>query len=56
MHIPTQNTNSQEEYSECFDLIYDIIIKYQVEFQMVLFGDLNGTILSNKNNKHDLFH
>ena len=52
-YLPTQNTNSQVEYSECLDVIFDIIVKYQSQYQILLCGDLNGTVMESRNNKHD---
>jgi hypothetical protein len=52
-YLPTQNTNSQVEYSEYLDVIFDIIVKYQSQYQIILCGDLNGTVMESRNNKHD---
>jgi exonuclease III len=52
-YLPTQNTNSQVEYSECLDVIFDIIVKYQSQYQIILCGDLNGTVMESRNNKRD---
>jgi exonuclease III len=52
-YLPAQNTNSQVEYSECLDVIFDIIVKYQNQYQIILCGDLNGTVMERRNNKHD---
>ena len=52
-YMPTCNTDSQFEYTECLDIIYDIIQKYQETHKVILCGDLNGTLLSTRNNKHD---
>ncbi|VDI65714.1 Hypothetical predicted protein [Mytilus galloprovincialis] len=51
--MPTCNTDSQYEYRECLDIIYDIIQKYQESHKIILCGDLNGTLLDSRNNKHD---
>ncbi|CAG2196905.1 unnamed protein product [Mytilus edulis] len=52
-YMPTYNTDSQFEYTECLDIIYDIIQKYQETHKVILCGDLNGTLLSTRSNKHD---
>ncbi|CAG2233225.1 unnamed protein product [Mytilus edulis] len=52
-YMPTCNTDSQFEYTECLDIIYDIIQKYQETHKVILCGDLNGTLLSTRSNKHD---
>ena len=52
-YLPTQASNSQYAYEECLDLIYDIIMKYENSYEIILCGDLNGTLLNHRNNKHD---
>ncbi|CAG2228458.1 unnamed protein product [Mytilus edulis] len=52
-YMPTCNTDSQYEYRECLDIVYDIIQKYQESHKIILCGDLNGTLLDSRNNKHD---
>ncbi|CAC5376464.1 E3.1.11.2 [Mytilus coruscus] len=52
-YMPTCNTDSQYEYRECLDIIFDIIQKYQETHKIILCGDLNGTLLDSRNNKHD---
>ncbi|CAC5395418.1 glgC [Mytilus coruscus] len=52
-YMPTINTNSETQYSECLDIIFDIIEKYQSKYVIILAGDLNGTLLQTRTNKHD---
>ena len=52
-YMPTHNTDSQYEYTECLDIIFDIIQKYQDTHKIVLAGDLNGTLQTSRANKHD---
>ncbi|CAC5381557.1 unnamed protein product [Mytilus coruscus] len=51
--MPTHTTNSQHEYMECLDIIFDIIQKYENTHKIVLAGDLNGTLQTSRANKHD---
>lgn len=51
--MPTCTNSSQTEYRECIDIITDIIEKYQTTHKIVLCGDMNGTLLENRSNKHD---
>ena len=43
------DNDSKVEYNECLDIIY----KYQDSFEILLCGDLNGTLLSTRSNCHD---
>ncbi|CAC5397677.1 unnamed protein product [Mytilus coruscus] len=45
--------DSSYEYGECLDLIHNIATKYLNTHAIILCGDLNGTILQTRNNKHD---
>ena len=47
-YLPTMDNNSKAEYNECLDIIYDIKQKYQDSFEILLCGDLNGTLLSTR--------
>ncbi|CAC5386913.1 unnamed protein product [Mytilus coruscus] len=51
--MPTHNSDSLSEYTECLDIIYDIIQKYENTHKIVLAGDLNGTLQTSRTNKHD---
>ncbi|CAG2188601.1 unnamed protein product [Mytilus edulis] len=52
-YMPTINTNSEIQYSECLDIIFDIIEKHQSKYIIILAGDLNGSLLQTRTNKHD---
>ncbi|CAG2231590.1 unnamed protein product [Mytilus edulis] len=52
-YLPTNDKDSAYEYSECLDIIFDIIQKYQDLYEIILCGDLNGTLLHSRSNKHD---
>lgn len=52
-YMPTCTNSSQTEYRECIDIITDIIEKYQTTHKIILCGDMNGTLLENRSNKHD---
>lgn len=53
-YMPTNSSNSTESYQECLDIIYDIISAYDQSHNIILCGDLNGTLKTERNNKHDL--
>ncbi|CAG2219398.1 unnamed protein product [Mytilus edulis] len=52
-YMPTINTNSEIQYSECLDIIFDIIEKHQSKYVIILAGDLNGTLFQTRTNKDD---
>ena len=52
-YLPTQDTGSQVGYSECLDIIHSIFAKFQGTYDVILCGDLNGTLLDSRTNKHD---
>ena len=52
-YLPTHGTNSSEEYRESLDVIHNIIQKYRESHVIFLCGDLNGTLLQSRMNKHD---
>ena len=53
VYLPTQGSHSQFEYTECLDIIFDITDKHQISHKIILCGDLNGTLLDSRSNKHD---
>ena len=53
-YMPTNKSDSEFGYRECLDVIHDIIRRYEPSHTIVLCGDLNGTLLETRNNKHDI--
>ena len=51
--LPTQDSGSHTEYLECLDILHSIFMKYQGTYKVILCGDLNGTLLETRSNKHD---
>ena len=49
-YMPTQDTGSQVEYSECLDILHSIFTKFQETYDVILCGDLNGTLLDSRSN------
>lgn len=55
-YMPTHNqsVSSQDEYSECLDIIHNIMQNYQDTHKIIICGDMNGTLLrAREYNKHD---
>ena len=46
-------TESVSEYRECLGIIPTIIEKYEPTHEMVICGDMNGTLMNDRNNAHD---
>ena len=55
--MPTNNpsANSTIDYSECLDIIHHMILSYKSTYDIILLGDLNGTLQQPRSyNKHDI--
>ena len=50
--MPTNKKDSEFSYRECFDVLHDIISRFESSHKIVLCGDLNGTLMLKRNNKH----
>ena len=53
-YLPTNKKDSEHNYCECLDVLHDILNRYEQSHQIILCGDLNGTLLLSRNNKHDI--
>ncbi|CAC5406056.1 unnamed protein product [Mytilus coruscus] len=53
-YMPTNAAQSLDEYKECLDIIFNIKSKYDQSHNIILYGDLNGSLISTRNNKHDI--
>ena len=53
-YLPTNKPESENAYTECLDVLHDIIDRFEQSHQIILCGDLNGTLLPTRNNKHDI--
>ena len=57
VYLPSNNpsVNSHLEYSECLDILHDIIMKYRPSHKIFIVGNYNGTLLQPRPyNKHDV--
>ena len=54
VYLPTNKNASEYRYRECLDVLHDIIRRYEPTHKILLCGDLNGTLLPTRNNKHDV--
>ncbi|XP_053376405.1 uncharacterized protein LOC128547494 [Mercenaria mercenaria] len=53
-YMPTNKQESEPAYRECLDVLHDIVSRYEQSHNIILCGDLNGTLLERRNNKHDI--
>ena len=54
VYLPTNKSDSEYGYRECLDIVHDIIQRYGPSHKVLLCGDLNGSLLRTRNNKHDI--
>ena len=54
VYMQTNKNDSEYNYRECLDVLHDIIYRFESNHKIVLCGDLNGTLMSTRNNKHDI--
>ena len=54
VYLPTNKSDSEYYYRECLDVLHDIIRRFESTHKILLCGDLNGTLLPTRNNKHDV--
>jgi len=55
--MPTNNpsVNSSIEYAECLDIIQHMVMTYKETHEIIIIGDLNGTLNTPRNyNRHDV--
>ena len=52
-YLLTNKQHSENAYSECLDVLHDILSRYGQSHQIILCSDLNGSLLPTRNNKHD---
>ena len=53
-YMPTNKTDSEYNYCECLDVLHDIIYRFESTHKIVFCGDLNGTLMPTRNNKHNI--
>ena len=53
-YMPTKKANSDLDYQENLDIIQSILDKYEETHSVVICGDMNGTLLTDRSNSHDI--
>jgi exonuclease III len=56
-YMPTNNplVNLSIEYAECLDIIQHMVMTYKESHEIIIIGDLNGTLSTPRNfNRHDV--
>lgn len=51
--MPTKKVHSDFEYQVNLDILISILDKYEETHTVIICGDMNGTILNDRNNSHD---
>ena len=54
VYLPTNKNDSENRYREYLDVLHDITRRYKPTHKILLCGDLDGTLLPTRNNKHDV--
>ena len=54
VYLSTNKLGSEYGYRECLDVVHDIIQRYEASHTIVPCGNLNGSLLPSRNNKHDI--
>ena len=52
-YLSTQDTSSQVESSQYLDIVHPLFTKLKETYDVILYGDLNGTLQDGRSNKHD---
>ena len=50
---PTKETNSQSNFNKHLDILHDMIARYGQSGTVIVCGDMNGTLIEERNNGHD---
>ena len=53
-YMPTNDGKSKSDYQKHIDILHSLIDKYSLRGTVILVGDMNGTLLSNRKNPHDV--
>ncbi len=52
-YLPTRKTDSDYNYLESLDVLHNFFNNYSRTHNVVICGDMNGTLLDSRNNSHD---
>ena len=53
VYMPTKETNSQSNFNKHLDILHDMIARYCQSGTVIVCGDMNGTLIEERNNGHD---
>lgn len=53
VYMPTNETNSMENFNKHLDILHTLLLKYSKLGTVIICGDMNGTLISDRNNGHD---
>ena len=53
VYMPTHESNSMSNYNKHLDILHTLLVKYSSMGTVIICGDLNGTLCSDRSNRHD---
>ena len=53
VYMPTNETNSQSNFNTHLDILHDMIARHRQLGTVIVCGDMNGTLIEERNNGHD---
>ena len=52
--MPTNDGKSKTEFQKHLDILHSLLAKYSPRGTVIIVGDMNGTLLTSRNNPHDI--
>ena len=53
VYMLTKETNSQSNFNKNSDILHDMVVRYNRLGTVIVCGDMNGTLIEERNNSHD---
>ena len=53
VYMPTKETNSRSNFNTHLDILHDMVVRYNRLGTVIVCGDMNGTLIEERNNSHD---
>ena len=53
VYMPTHESNSLSNYDKHLDILHTLLVKYSALGTVIVCGDMNGTLSTERNNRHD---
>ena len=52
VYMPTKETISQSNFNKHLDILHDMVVRYNRLGAVIVCGDMNGTLIEERNNSH----